>query len=74
MIADNKRPVRKAALLVIVPVLCLTLSAALTRAQQMDATAAWRPQIHFYAPPNWINDPNGPIFLNGQYNLSLIHI
>jgi fructan beta-fructosidase len=29
----------------------------------------WRPRIHFYAPPNWINDPNGTIFLNGQYQL-----
>jgi len=34
------------------------------------ATATpWAPKIHFYAPPNWINDPNGPILLNGQYNL-----
>ncbi|MGD0730321.1 MAG: glycoside hydrolase family 32 protein [Terracidiphilus sp.] len=31
--------------------------------------AAWQPRIHFYAPPNWINDPNGPILLNGQYHL-----
>jgi fructan beta-fructosidase len=29
----------------------------------------WQPKIHFYAPPNWINDPNGPIFLNGQYQM-----
>jgi sucrose-6-phosphate hydrolase SacC (GH32 family) len=32
-------------------------------------SAAWQPRIHFYSPPNWINDPNGPIFLNGQYHL-----
>jgi fructan beta-fructosidase len=30
---------------------------------------AWQPAIHFYAPPNWINDPNGPILLNGQYHM-----
>jgi len=30
---------------------------------------AWQPQIHFYAPTSWINDPNGPILLNGQYHL-----
>lgn len=37
--------------------------------QGADANAVWRPRIHFYAPPNWINDPNGPIVINGQYNL-----
>jgi fructan beta-fructosidase len=48
---------------------------ASSAAQQAVAPAAataprpWAPQIHFYAPPNWINDPNGPILLNGQYNL-----
>ena len=48
---------------------CLLLAAAPLRPQQTEATAAWRPQIHFYAPPNWINDPNGPILLNGQFHL-----
>lgn len=45
-------------------------------AQQPGAASAtpnpaseWQPKLHFYAPPNWINDPNGPIFLNGQYHL-----
>lgn len=33
------------------------------------APAAWQPELHFHAPPNWINDPNGPIYLNGQYHL-----
>ena len=34
-----------------------------------SSSAAWQPQLHFYAPPNWINDPNGPILLNGQYHI-----
>jgi len=38
-------------------------------AQAPGSAAAWQPQLHFSAPPNWINDPNGPIFLNGQYHL-----
>jgi fructan beta-fructosidase len=42
-------------------------------AQQQSAASAvnmdWQPKLHFFAPPNWINDPNGPIFLNGQYHL-----
>jgi sucrose-6-phosphate hydrolase SacC (GH32 family) len=46
-----------------------------TVAQSQAASAAnsdatpWQPKIHFSAPPRWINDPNGPILLNGQYQL-----
>jgi fructan beta-fructosidase len=44
--------------------------AARPEAQSSAAEAtAWQPQLHFNAPPNWINDPNGPILINGQYNL-----
>jgi len=45
--------------------------AAPARAQQAASAAAtpWQPKLHFSAPPNWINDPNGPILLNGQYHL-----
>jgi fructan beta-fructosidase len=32
-------------------------------------TGDWKPRIHFYAGPLWNNDPNGPIFLDGQYQL-----
>jgi sucrose-6-phosphate hydrolase SacC (GH32 family) len=57
--------------------LLLTLALAAPSFAQQPAAAsanpapstAWRPQLHFYAPPNWINDPNGPILLNGQYQL-----
>jgi len=39
-------------------------------AQSPEAPATpWQPKIHFSAPPHWINDPNGPILLNGQYQL-----
>lgn len=29
----------------------------------------YRPQIHFTPERNWINDPNGPIYLDGDYHL-----
>lgn len=32
-----------------------------------------RPELHFAPEKNWINDPNGLIFLNGQYHLFFQH-
>src|ERR1017187_9466251 len=51
---------------ILILALALLVSAPIAAQQP---TAAWQPQLHFSAPPNWINDPNGPIFLNGQYHL-----
>jgi len=28
-----------------------------------------RPEFHFVAPHNWLNDPNGPLWWKGQYHL-----
>lgn len=52
-------------------VLALAFIPALRVAAQQPAAPAanWQPQLHFSAPPNWINDPNGPIYLNGKYHL-----
>ena len=36
---------------------------------QGSAPTPWLPALHFNAAPNWINDPNGPIFVDGKYHL-----
>src|ERR1700761_1921329 len=30
-------------------------------------TPQWRPLFHFTPAANWTNDPNGPIYLHGEY-------
>jgi sucrose-6-phosphate hydrolase SacC (GH32 family) len=75
-IPEPSRGLRPFRLRAAFPLLLALIFAAQTFAQQPAAapataasTAAWQPQLHFYAPPNWINDPNGPILLNGQYHI-----
>ena len=42
-------------------------------AQTTTPTPQWRPVYHFSPPTNWTNDPNGLIFLNGEFQLYYQH-
>ena len=34
-----------------------------------DGLEAWRPRHHFTPQRHWINDPNGPVMIDGVYHL-----
>ena len=50
--------------------LVLVLAHSAVRAQEgVTLTPQWRPVYHFTPEKNWTNDPNGPIYLDGVYQL-----
>jgi fructan beta-fructosidase len=48
-------------------VLCMLLSRAYAETPSYDQP--WRPQYHFTPPRNFMNDPNGTVFYQGEYHL-----
>lgn len=46
----------------------LLITAALGRAAETYGER-WRPQFHFTPATNWMNDPNGMVFYEGEYHL-----
>ncbi len=61
------------------PVLCLVwmlissnpILAQISHRSNNDET--YRPQIHFTPEKNWMNDPNGMVYYNGEYHLFFQH-
>lgn len=49
---------------------CTLLLMLLSFAQNENIpTPQWRPVYHFTPEKNWTNDPNGPIYLDGEFHL-----
>lgn len=44
-----------------------------TKEAAVPFSEPFRPQFHFTPPANWMNDPNGMVYLNGEYHLFYQH-
>lgn len=49
--------------------LAATIALAVPAAAAAEEPDPYRPEIHFSPRQNWVNDPNGPVWYEGEYHL-----
>jgi fructan beta-fructosidase len=55
------------------PITLLALMSHLAKGQAAQKPDFYRPQYHFSPAKNWINDPNGLLYHNGEYHMFYQH-
>ncbi len=63
------RPIMKRLGMTLVTLGCACLAMLPARGGNREYNEQYRPQYHFSPPRHWMNDPNGLVFLDGEYHL-----
>ena len=68
-LTTNHAIMKKQSILFYLAVLIISSCGTVKQNTQTEYSETHRPQFHFSPKANWMNDPNGMVYLNGTYHL-----